>query len=158
MNYSRKNWKNTLYINAIPLFLIAIIFFISEKTDRQQNTDDLIQIKSIHSKIYSFPKEEKKYTEGNLIFNKFFKYTINGLLNQTFQYKTNTLFSYTNYYYDTNNLLMQSKEYNSDNTLYLIINYTHDKKGFVTRADYIRTDQKLFNGHRNPVNVEFEKF
>jgi hypothetical protein len=143
----------------IPLLLLLFgSFTFIGNSNQSPETESITRIKRIHRTIFSVPKGEKVYDNHNLIFDQLSQFNKNGLINQTIQYKGDTLFSFTDFYYDTSNLLLSSKEYNSDNTLYLTINYTHDKKGFITRADYIRTNQKLFDNHRNPVEVEFEKY
>ncbi len=158
MNLYKNSLKNVLCVNAIPLLIAMVLAILNPQTNIQKNTDDRVQIKSKHTKIYIFPKGEKEYYQGHKIFDKLQKYNTKGLVTQSFQYKDDTLFSYINYYYDTSNLLLESKEFNSDNTLYLSIKYTHNKKGFVTRADYLRNTQKQYDDHRNPVEVEFEKY
>ncbi|RLD89127.1 MAG: hypothetical protein DRJ09_07140 [Bacteroidetes bacterium] len=127
-------------------------------SNQAQKPKNAAVIKSNHQTIFSVPKGEKDYNKKYLIFDQITHFNKKGLITQTFQYKSDTLFCYTSYYYDTNNILLSCEEYNSDNSLYLTINYTHNHKGFVTRADYIRSSQKHYDDHRNPVDVEFEKY
>lgn len=143
----------------VPLLLLLFCSFTYIRNNNQTpETESVTTIKRIHQTIFSLPKGDKVYDTSNLIFDETLQFNKKGLINQAVQNKSGTLFSYTHFHYDTSNFLLNSKEYNSDNTLYLTINYTHDKKGFITRADYIRTNQKLFDDHRNPVEVEFEKY
>ena len=158
MNFVKNSLRKILSLIAVPLLVAFAVIFTSLQTSQQKDTDAIKQMKSKHTKIYTFPKGEKEYYQGHKIFDKLQKYNAKGLITQSFQYKSDTLFSYTNYYYDTSNLLIKSKEFNSDNTPYLTIKYTHDKNGFVTRADYLRNTQKQYDDHRNPVEVEFEKY
>jgi len=148
---------NKLFFLAI-LILISCSFTMYNTGNQLEKMKNVAVIKSIHQTIFSIPKDKKIYNDEHLIFDQISHFNKVGLVTQTFQYKSDTLFSYTNYYYDTNNVLISSKEYNSNNSPYLIIHFTHDKKGFITRADYIRSIQKLFDDHRNPVEVEFEKY
>ncbi len=141
-----------IFVLLIPFSSFTMLYFQPGKSDK------LTPVKSIHQTIYTLPKGEKVYDNQYLIFNNKVLYDKKGMVRQTIQYKNDTLFSYTNYYYDTNNLLLKSMEYNSDNTLYLAISFIHDEGGFIIRANYSRTNQKLFDDYRNPVEVEFEKY
>ena len=150
--------RHIKYFFFAVLLLLSYSFTIANTGNPWQKSKSAAAIKSIRQNIFSEPKGERAFSNKHLIFDQISHYNKKGIVTQTFQYKNDTLFSYTNYYYDTTGVLTSSKEFNSDNSPYLTIHFTHDKKGFITRADYIRSGQKHYDDHRNPVEVEFEKY
>lgn len=57
---------------------------------------------------------------------------------------------------DSNKIIV--REYNADGSLYLTSIYQTDHNGCLTEAKFIRKNQKQYDGSRNTVDVEFEKF
>ena len=55
-------------------------------------------------------------------------------------------------------LLINSKEYNADGSLYIVVNYSHDEKGFITKAKYNRSLQKTYDDQRSSIEVEYYKY
>ncbi len=147
-----------IFLKKIEFYTLLLLMALLTSFTPGNKKSTAHQIKSIRKKIYSFPKKEKNFNNSYLIFDELLKFKKDDIINQSFLYKSDTIFSYTDFYYDTANLLTESREFNADNTIYLTIKFTHDKKGFTIRADYLRTNQKLYDSRRNPVEVEFEAY
>jgi len=122
------------------------------------NSTKLAKVKSIRETSYSILKSDSTINDKIPVSDNFTLFDTTQNKIKSYQYRNDTLFSYTIYKYNIENILIQSEEYNSDGSLFLRINYYSNKKGFITKAIYQRSSQKRYDDRRNPIAVEFYKY
>jgi len=173
LTFGSNIWKLENISNFIPIFLMhmkksfLIISFFSlivlssftlNLPTTTHNSGSQGKFKSIRETRFSILKSDSLIQNQTTISDKYSLYdTMNNII-KTFQYKSDTLFSYTTYTYNDDNRLIRSDEFNSDGSLYLSITYAIDSKGFIIQAIYHRTTQKRYDRERNTVDVEFYKY
>lgn len=148
--------KYEINISLLGLLIMSSFAFNLPTTTHSSSMHG--KVKSIRETRFSILKSDSLVQNQIPISDKYSLYDTMTNIIKTFQYKNDTLFSYTTFTYNDDNKLIRSDEFNSDGSLYLSITYTIDSKGFITRATYHRTTQKRYDRERNPVDVEFYKY
>lgn len=146
--------KSFLIISFLSLIVLSSFTILTPL----RNSTMLAKVKSIREISYSILKSDSTISDKIPVSDNFTLFDTTHNKIKAYQYRNDTLFSYTIYKYNIENVLIQSEEYNSDGSLFLRINYYSNKKGVITKAIYQRTSQKRYDDRRNPVDVEFYKY
>ncbi len=128
-----------------------------QKTD-MVNPDYYGRVKSIRETVYSKSNKLEDNGSGTIISDKHTSYNPEGNKQKTSIYKSGSLFSYTIYDYNEQNVKISSKEYNADNSLFLTISFTSNEKDIITKANYNRISQKSYDDERYSIDVEYDKY
>lgn len=149
--------KRFLLLVLLAILLSGFLTAQIQKTD-VVHTDNYGKVKSVRETIYSRSNKPGYSGSDSITSDKFITFYPDGKKQKISIYKLGTLFSYTVYNYNEQNVKISCKEYNADNSLYLTITFTSNEDGLITKADYDRLSQKSYDDERYSIDVEYDKY